>query len=117
MCERTKDEIPPNIQVLSTLVIMTKYGRHIGTGIGISPYKILSTASNYFSYFKESEYDGITVFDFHAKSYHNIRLIETQENFTRSLANNVAVITVSHLTKYGQCLRFRIINLLVHYYL
>ena len=117
LCERTKAEIPPNNQVLSTLAIMTRTGTQIGTGLGISPYKVLSTASNYFQYFKFAEYDGITVYDVLYKIHHQILLIESQKDFTISLANNVAVITVSHLTNFGACLRFNIINLFVHFYL
>ena len=95
---------------------MTISGAHVGTGLGISPYKVLSTASNYFKYFKAAEYDEIIVLDIHAGTNHKIRLIETQKNFTTSLVNNVAVITVSHSTKYGGCLHFRIINSQVYFY-
>ena len=93
---------------------MNKTGTHIGTGLGISPNKVLSTASNYLKYIETAGYEDITVFNIKSKIHHNILTIEPQENFTASLANDVSVITVSHLTNFCGCLHFRIINLLVN---
>ena len=90
------DDIPLSMQIRSTVAIMSN-NNHIGTGLAITPYKILTAASNLIGYFKMDNYDNITVLSFENKIIHTIRLIETQTDFTTTLEKNIAVITVSQL--------------------